>query len=120
MEGAAMLVRLRSLEKRSRHDYRLTLDVVDPQRLPWDYGDAVVRVDLHDAMGQHCSAARGILRPALELYRLSPEEPPQTTEAKLLWDMGQAVHHYVERIFAAGIICPFGPPAKEDAPERKE
>jgi len=115
-----MLVRIRSLKKLSRHDYRLTLDVVDPERAPWDYGDSVVQIDLRDAMGQHLSSARGMLGPALELYRLSPEERPQTTEARILWDMGQAVHHYVDRIFQAGIICPFGPPAKADAPERSE
>lgn len=115
-----MLVRMRSIRKLARHDYRLTLDVVDPEREPWDYGDAVVQIDLHDGMAQHLSVARGILRPAFELYRLCPEEPPQASEALLLWEIGQAVHHYIDRIFEAGILCPFGPPAKADAPERSE
>jgi hypothetical protein len=35
----------------------------------------------------------------------------------LLWD--QAVHRYVERVFDAGILCPFQR-APEDAPERSE
>ncbi len=115
-----MLVRMRSVRKLSRYDYRLTLDVVDPEREPWDYGDSVVQVDLHDGMAQHLSVARGILKPAFELYRLSPGEPPDSSEALILWEMGRAVHRYVDRIFEAGILCPFGPAAKEDAPERTE
>jgi hypothetical protein len=115
-----MLVRMRSIKKLSHHDYRVTLDVVDPEREPWDYGDAVVQVDLHDGIAQHLSVARGILKPAFELYRLSPDAPPETSEALLLWEMGQAVHRYVDRIFEAGILCPFGPPAKVGAPGRSE
>ncbi|MBI3636588.1 MAG: hypothetical protein HY216_10345 [Candidatus Rokubacteria bacterium] len=115
-----MLVRMRSIEKFSREDYRLTLDVVDPEREPWDYDDTVVQVDLHDGLAQHLSVPRGILKPAFELYRLSPSEPPQSSEALLLWEIGQAVDRYVDRIFDAGILCPFRSPVKEDAPERSE
>lgn len=115
-----MLVRMRSIKKLSFRDYRLTLDVLDPQREPWDYGDAVVQVDLHDGMAQHLSTPRGLLKPAFELYRLSPEEPPESSEALLLWEIGQAVHRYIDRIFEAGILCPFRPPAKTDAPEPSE
>lgn len=115
-----MLVRMRSVKKISRDDYRLTLDVVDPEREPWDYGDCVVQVDLHDGMAQHLSLGRGILKPAFELYRMSPNEPPHGSEALILWEIGEAVHRYVDRIIEAGILCPFGPPAKADAPERSE
>ena len=100
-------------------DYRLTLEVVDPERQPWEPGDCVVRVDLHDGPAGHLSTPRGPLKPAFELYSLSPKEPPTGSESRLLWDMGQAVHRYVERLFDAGILCPFqGVP--EDAPERSE
>ena len=115
-----MLVRMRSIKKLSRNDYRLTLDVVDPEREPWDYGDTVVQVDLHDGMTQHLSSPRGFLKPACELYRLSPEQPPESSDALLLWEMGQAVHRYLDRVFEAGILCPFGPPTKADAPEPSE
>lgn len=108
---------MRSIKKLAPSDYRLTLDVIDPEREPWDYGDAVVQVDLHDGMVQHLSTPRGLLKPAFELYRLSPEEPPESSEALLLWEMGQAVHRYIDRIFEAGILCPFRPEAKADAPE---
>jgi hypothetical protein len=113
-----MLVRLRSIAKTSPADYRLTLEVVD-QRQPWEPGDCVVRVDLHDGPARHASTPRGPLKPAFELYSLSPKEPPIGAESRLLWDMGQAVHRYVERLFDAGLLCPFqGVP--EDAPERSE
>jgi hypothetical protein len=115
-----MFVRMRSIKKLSPCDYRLTLDVVDPDREPWDYGDGVVQIDLHDGMVQHSSTPRGILNPALELYRLSPADPPQSSEALLLWEMGQAVDRYVDRIFVAGILCPFKPTETADAPERSE
>jgi hypothetical protein len=79
----------------------------------------VVRVDLHDGPARHASTPRGSLKPAFELYSLSPKEPPVGAESRLLWDMSQAVHRYVERVFDAGILCPFqGAPA--DAPERSE
>lgn len=115
-----MLVKMRSVKKLSRQDYRLTLDVVDPEREPWDYGDCVVQIDLHDGLAQHMSLGRGILGPAIELYRMSPDEPPEASEALMLWKMGQAVHAYVDRVFEAGILCAFRPPAKADAAERSE
>ena len=114
-----MMVRLRAITKTSPADYRLTLEVLDPERQPWEPGDCVVRVDLHDGPARHASTPRGPLKPAFELYSLSPEEPPVGTESRLLWDMGQAVHRYVERVFDAGILCPFQG-APEDAPERSE
>jgi hypothetical protein len=114
-----MLVRLRSIRKLTRHNYRLALDVLDPDRRPWDYGDCVVQVDLHDGR-HHLSRARGPLILALELYRLSPTEPPTSSEALVLWQLGQVVHRYVDRLFEAGILCPFGEPVKDDAPETKE
>jgi len=46
-----------------------------PRPPPWDYGDCVVQVDLHDGR-RHLSHPRGPRLPALEVYRLSPEEPP--------------------------------------------
>ena len=114
-----MLVRMRHVKKLTSPDFRLTLDIVDPERAPWDYGDCVVQIDLHDGL-THRSNPRGLLKPAFELYALSPKEPPVGIEARLLWDIGEAVHRYVDRVFEAGILCPFGPPAKEDAPERSE
>ena len=119
-----MLVQLRSIRKISRRDYRLTLDVIDPDRQPWDHGDCVLQVDLHDGMSQHLSVARGLLRPATDLYKLTPEEPPASTEALLLWEMGRAVHRYIDRLFEAGILCPFGEAetatgdAQEESPNR--
>ena len=75
---------------------------------------------LHDRISKHLSSPRGLLKPAFKLYSLAPDEPPTATEARLLWEMGQAVHRYVERLFEAGILCPFGEQAKDDAPERSE
>jgi hypothetical protein len=63
----------------------MTLDLIDPARGPWEQGDCVVQVDLLDAPGQHYSTARGLLKPALEQYRMAPNEPPTTSEARLLW-----------------------------------
>jgi len=94
----------------------MTLDVVDPERGPWDEGDCVVQIDLLDAPAQHYSSARGLLKPALEVYRLAPGEPPTTSEARVLWDIGQAVDRYIDRIFEGGLLCPSGPRAKDDAP----
>jgi hypothetical protein len=115
-----MLVRMRSIKKLSPHDYRVSLDVVDQEQSPWDYGDCVVQIDLHDGISKHLSSPRGLLKPAFELYSLAPDEPPTATEARLLWEMGKAVHRYVGRLFEAGILCPFGEQAKDDAPERSE
>jgi hypothetical protein len=111
----AMQVRLRHLRKLQRDEYRMTLDLIDPERGPWDQGDCVVQVDLLDAPAQHYSSARGLLKPALELYRMAPHESPATSEARLLWDIGEAVHRYVDRIFEAGLLCPSGPPVKGEA-----
>ena len=111
-----MQVRLRHLRRLGRDEYRMTLDLIDPERGPWEQGDCVVQIDLLDAPNQHCSSARGLLKPALELYRLEPGEPPDTSEARLLWDIGEAVHRYLDRIFEGGLLCPSGPRAKDDAP----
>ena len=114
-----MMVRLRTVQKLSASDYRLTLDVADDDRQAWDFGDCALRIDLHDGPAKHLSSPRGLLRPAFELYSLSPDDPPTSTEARLLWEIGDAVHKYVDRVFEAGILCPFkGRPA--DAPERSE
>lgn len=68
---------------------------------------------------KHLSSPRGLLRPAFEAFSLAPSDPPASTEALLLWDIGKALHHYVDRVFEAGILCPFKEPAN-DAPERTE
>jgi hypothetical protein len=114
-----MLVRLKATSKTSSVDYRLTVELVDSNRQPWEPGDCVMRVDLHDGPTRHLSTPRGPLKLAFELYSLSPKEPPIGPESRLLWDIGQAVHRYVERLFEAGILCPFQG-AAEDAPERSE
>jgi hypothetical protein len=38
------------------------------------------------------------------------------SEARLLWDIGEAVNSYIDCIFAGGLLCPSGPQAKDDAP----
>src|SRR5712664_4246130 len=38
-EGLAMQVRLRLLRKLRRDEYRMTLDLIDSERGPWDQGD---------------------------------------------------------------------------------
>jgi len=111
-----MQVRLRNIRQLRRDEYRMTLDLIDPARGPWEQGDCVVQVDLLDAPGQHYSTARGLLKPALEQYRMAPNEPPTTSEARLLWDMREAVNYYIDRIFEGGLLCPSGPQAKDDAP----
>jgi hypothetical protein len=113
-----MLIRLKQVRRITRDRFRVTLDLVDPDRAPWQTGDCTVRIDVLDAP-RHDAVPRGLLRPALELYRLCPEAPPATADARLLWDMGEAVHAYVGRLFEAGILCPFGVGA-ESAPERSE
>ena len=50
---------------------------------------------------------KGCRAPAVETYDLSPKERPTSSESRLLWDIGRAVHHHVDRVFNAGIICPF-------------
>jgi hypothetical protein len=101
-----MLVRLRRAARIGRDTFRLTLDLFDPDRPDWEPGDCVVRVDLQDAP-KHEATARGPLVPALELFRLSPGQRPDAADARLLWDMGQAVHGYVTRVFEAGVLCPW-------------
>jgi hypothetical protein len=32
------------------------------------------------------------------------------------WDIGEAVHRYLDRIFEGGLFCLCGPRAKDDAP----
>ncbi len=102
-----MLVRLRHARRIAPDTFRLTLDLVDPDRPLWEPGDCTVRIDVLDAP-RHDAVAQGPLKPALELYRLAPEASPATDDARLLWDMGQAVHAYVGRLFEAGVLCPFG------------
>jgi hypothetical protein len=114
-----MYVRLREAERLSRQEYRLTLDVVDPEREDWDLGDCVVQIDLRDEPG-HSARPRGPLKPAIDLYRLCREEPPAASESRLLWEIGRTVHHYVDRLFDAGVVCPFSPRARDEAPERSD
>jgi len=115
-----MFVRLRQLRRLSRDQFRLTLDVVDTERDAWELGDCVVQMDLSDGPNAHRSLARGPLGPALDLYRLSREEPPATAESRLLWEMGRAVDRYVDRIFDAGIICSFRGEPKDEAAEHPD
>ena len=114
-----MFVRLKAMKKVSGKRYRLTLDVVDPERDHWDYGDCQVRVDLWDEPS-HRAEPRGPLAGAFEIYRLSPKDPPVGVEAKLLWDLGQAVDGFVDRLFAAGIVCPFRAEAPAEAQGRSD
>jgi hypothetical protein len=81
-------------------------------------GDCTGRIDVVDAP-RHEATARGAFKPALELYRLCPETPPATADSRLLWDMGEAVNAYVERLFEAGVVCLFAKNA-DTAPERTE
>ena len=114
-----MMVRLRTVKKLSASDYRLTLDVADGDRQAWDFGDCALRIDLHDGPAKHLSSPRGLLRPAFELYSLTPGDPPTSTEARILWEISKTVHYYVDRVFEAGILCPFRE-QPNDAPERTE
>ena len=101
-----MMVRLREITKTAQNEYRLTLDIVDQGRMPWDFGDCLLRLDLLDAPGRHWSSPRGLLKPACDLCQLSPDDPPISIEGRLLWEVGQAVHHFIGRLFRAGILCP--------------
>ena len=71
-----MVVRLRTVQKLSVSDYRLTLDLADNDRQAWDFGDCALRIDLHDGPDKHLSSPRGLLRPAFEPFSLSPSDPP--------------------------------------------
>jgi hypothetical protein len=113
-----MIVRLKAVRKLSPSAYRLTLDLADEEdRQAWDLGDCTVRIDLHDGPGKHLSVPRGPLRPAFELFSLMPDEAPGTPEARLLWQIGRTVRHYVDRVFEAGVLCPFRE-QPDDAAER--
>ena len=115
-----MFVRLREARRLSAEKFRVTLDVVDPDRRVWDLGDCVVQMDLVDGPGKHISCPRGLLEPAFDLYRLAPGERPTSTEARLLWEMARAVDRYVERLFDAGVLCPFDGEAKDRPAERSD
>jgi hypothetical protein len=62
--------------------------------------------------------ARGPLVAALELYRLSPGRRPDPADARIMWDIGQAVDAYVTRLFEAGVLCPFSGRTKDEASDR--
>ena len=115
-----MFVRLRQARRLSPEKFRLTLDVVDPERRPWELGDCIVRVDLVHGSTRLLVCPRGILDPASELHRLSPAEPPTSTESRLLWEMARAVDQYVNRLFSAGILCPFDCEAADNSAERSD
>ena len=112
-----MLVRLRRATRTARDTFRVTLDLIDPDRPDWETGDCVVRLDVLDAP-KHEAVPRGPLAAALELYRLSRDERPAAADARLLWDMGQAVDAYVTRLFESGVLCPFSDRPKDEAPDR--
>jgi hypothetical protein len=114
-----MMVRLKHVQRTRRDRFRVTLDLIDPERPRWAPGDCTGRVDVVDAP-RHEVTARGLLKPALELYRLCPEAAPETADSRLLWDMGEAVHAYVERLFEAGVVCPFAKNPGDTATERTE
>ena len=115
----AMMVRLKQARRTGRDRFRVTLDLIDPERPRWDVGDCTGHVDLVDAP-RHEAFPRGILKPALELYRLCPKAPPETADSRLLWDMGEAVHAYVERLFEAAVVCLFAREPDGATPERSE
>jgi hypothetical protein len=118
-KGGSMYVRLRQARRLGRDRYRLTLDVVSPDRHPWDVGDCVVQMDVTDRAGSHVATPRGILEPAVEAYRLSPDESPTSTDSRILWEIGRAADQYVGHLFAGGVLCPFRGTAK-DAAERSD
>jgi hypothetical protein len=112
-----MLVRLRGARRVARDTFRLTLDLMDPDRDNWDAGDCILRIDVLDAP-KHEAIARGPLVEALELYRLSPGRRPEPADARIMWDIGQAVDAYVTRLFEAGVLCPFPGRTKDEASDR--
>jgi hypothetical protein len=114
-----MFVKLKTVKQVSSKQYRVRLDIVDHQREHWDYGDCQLQLDLWDEPS-HRAQMRGPLLPAWQLYHLSPKDPPVGSEAKLLWEIGEAVNSFVDRVFSAGLICPFNAPAQADAEERSE
>jgi hypothetical protein len=112
-----MFVRLRGARRVARDTFRLTLDLMDPDRDNWGAGDCVLRIDVLDAP-KHEAIARGPLVAALELYRLSPGRRPEPADARIMWDIGQAVDAYVTRLFEAGVLCPFSDGRKDEASDR--
>jgi len=42
----------------------------------------------------------------------------RAADARLLWDMGQAVDAYVTRVFEARVLCPFSERPKDEASDR--
>ena len=114
-----MIVRLRRARRIARDTYRVSLDIVDPGRPPWDLGDCMVQVDVVDQPG-HDAMPRGLLGPAVELYKLSPDEPPNSPDSRLLWEIGQAVRRFVGRLFDAGVFCPFSEQPKDGSAGRAE
>ncbi len=114
-----MLVRLRSVRRLSKEQFRLALDLVDLERGDWGRATASAR--------SPCSTGRAATPcrdagpgPAIDLYQLCRNEPPEGTEARLLWDMGRAVCGYLDRLFAAGVFCPFEAGAPEDAEQKAD
>lgn len=115
-----MLVELRQARRLAPGRFRLTLDVVDLERTSWEPGDCVIQVDLEHRPHQLVILPRGILEPASELFRLSPTEPPVSTESRLLWDMARAVDQYAKRLFNAGVLCPCECETPGASPERSD
>jgi hypothetical protein len=115
-----MLVRLRSVRRLSTEQFRLALDLVDLDRGDWGLGDCVGQVTVVDGQHRHTAQGRGPLGPAMDLYQLCRTEPPEGTEARLLWDMGRAVCGYLDRLFEAGVFCPFEAGAPEDAEQKAD
>lgn len=111
-----MLVRLRHVRKLSPTDYRVTLDLADPDREDWEFGDCTVRLDVHDGHG-HKVTPRGLLQPALDAFTLARQARPEAADSRLLWEIGQAVDAFVQRLFEAGIVCPFQAETPADTPE---
>ena len=118
--AAAVLVCAWSADLRGaevvEHPFLGITHITRTETSPRDVRMHVVQIDLADKPHHHASP-RGLLAPAFETYDLSPKERPVTSESRLLWDIGQAVHHYVDRVYNAGIICPFNGGATDEAPE---
>ncbi len=115
-----MLVRLRSVRRLSKEQFRLALDLVDLERGDWGLGDCIGQVTVLDGPRRHTVQGRGALGPAIDLYQLCRNEPPEGTEARLLWEMGRAVCGYLDRLFEAGVFCPFESGAPEDAEQKAD
>lgn len=112
-----MHLRLRSIHRQSRTRFRLTLDIANPDDVAWDDGDCRLQVDVVDRPALHACHGRGLTRHALETYHLAPHEVPSVSEARLLWEIGRVVHAYVDRLFEAGVLCPFAQSSADDVKE---